>query len=265
MKILNFFSGLATVFCVVSCSSDKVTEKSGEDEEAKKLFQGVWVDDDTEEAIFQAKGDSIFYPDGSVAPVYFEIVGDTLVFKGGTETHYKIDKRTENVMWLHSLNDDVLKLHKSDSEDDIAQFKSSSYSPKIYTEITKRDTVLNYNKERYHCYVAVNPTRRKVVCTSYSAEGLSVDNIYYDNVINICVYHGTQCLYKKDIHKEDFGKMIPPQFIKSAILSDVVFAGIDAKGCKFDATICAPEGSSCYMVEITVGFDGKSSSELLEY
>ena len=72
-------------------------------------------------------------------------------------------------------------------------------------------------------------------------------------------------IYKKDIHKEDFGKMIPPQFIKSAILSDVVFAGIDAKGCKFDATICAPEGSSCYMVEITVGFDGKSSSELLEY
>lgn len=266
MRYLKYICTIIVLcFLFTACSSTKDNKSVDENKSAKKMLQGIWVDDDSEEAIFQAKGDSIFYPDASVAPVYFEIVGDTLIFKGGTETHYKIDKQTANVIWFHSLNDDVLKLHKSESNDDLALFEEHKYQPKVYTEVTKRDTIVEHGCNRYHCYVAINPTRKKVSCTSYSAEGLGVDNIYYDNVINICVYHGADCLYKKDIHKEDFVKMIPAQFIKGAILSDVVFSHVDDKGCKFDATVCAPEGTSCYMVEITIGFDGKYSTELMDY
>lgn len=30
----------------------------------------------------------------------------------------------------------------------------------------------------------------KVVKTTYSEDGISMDNIYYDNVMHICVYEG---------------------------------------------------------------------------
>ena len=54
-----------------------------------------------------------------------------------------------------------------------------------YSEVTKRDSVVMYNGKRYRAYVYVNPSKKKVVKTSYSDEGISVDNVYYDNVMHI--------------------------------------------------------------------------------
>ena len=62
-----------------------------------------------------------------------------------------------------------------------------------------------------------------------SEEGLSVDNVYYDNIIHICVYEGKRSLFAKDITRQMFKHVIPDDFLKWAILSDMDFMGVDAK------------------------------------
>ena len=54
-----------------------------------------------------------------------------------------------------------------------------------------------------------------------SEEGLSVDNVYYDNIIHICVYEGKRSLFAKDITRQMFKHVIPDDFLKWAILSDM--------------------------------------------
>ena len=59
-----------------------------------------------------------------------------------------------------------------------------------------------YKGTRYRGYVYINPSKMKVIKTVYSDEGIGVDNVYYDNVIHICVYEGRNLLYGKDITKK---------------------------------------------------------------
>ena len=58
-----------------------------------------------------------------------------------------------------------------------------------------------------------------------SEEGLGVDNVYYDNIIHICVYEGRKSLYAKDITKQMFKGVVPDDFLQWAILSDMDFMG----------------------------------------
>ena len=48
-----------------------------------------------------------------------------------------------------------------------------------------------------------------------------------------------------------------------AILSDMDFMGVDSKGYHYQATVCIPDGASCYMVNITAGKDGGLAFELV--
>ena len=69
---------------------------------------------------------------------------------------------------------------------------------------------------RYRAYVYINPSQMKVVKTTYSEDGISMDNIYYDNVMHICVYEGKKSLYAKDITKQMFVDVIPTDFLQQA-------------------------------------------------
>ena len=68
-------------------------------------------------------------------------------------------------------------------------------------EVIKKDSIVTYKNTRYRGYVYINPSKMKVFKTSYSENGISVDNVYYDNVIHICVYEGKKMLYGQDITK----------------------------------------------------------------
>ena len=103
----------------------------------------------------------------------------------------------------------------------------------------------------------------EVMRPGVSEEGLGVDNVYYDNIIHICVYEGRKSLYAKDITKQMFKGVVPDDFLQWAILSDMDFMGVDSKGYHYQATVCVPDGASCYMVNITAGKDGGLAFELV--
>ncbi len=234
-----------------------------ENEEAKALLQGIWLDDDTESALWRAKGDTLYYTDAGTAPVAFKVFGDSLVTYGAHVNRYKIERQGEYIFWIRSAMGDVIRLHKAENESDSLRFIHVREVP-VYDEVIKKDSVVLYDNIRYHGYVYINPSKIKVMRPGLSEEGLGVDNVYYDNIIHICVYEGKKSLYAKDINKQMFEGLVPDDFLQWAILSDMDFCGVDAKGYHYQATVCIPDGASCYMVDITVDKDGTLSYQLIQ-
>lgn len=262
MKSILFPFSVA-IFLLAACQNRQASSVSlcKEDSIAKSLLQGIWIDDESESVQFRIKGDTIYYPDASYMPLYFKVVNDTLVLCGiNDSTSYKIDKQNEYSFWFHSLSDEVIKLHKSENElDSLAFVNGGQRNIPIYNEVAEKDSVMLYGGRRYRGYVYINPSKRKVMKTVYTETGMSVENIYYDNVIHICVYEGKKRLYAKDFTKKDFEELIPADFLRQAILSDMNFMKVDATGFGYQATLCIPEEASCYDIDITIFHDGHLS------
>ncbi len=247
---------------LVGCNRQSSSSPT-ESKEAKQMMQGVWVDEESGDVSFQVKGDTIFYSDTTSMPSYFMIIGDSLVLGSGTS--YGIIKQSPNVFWFTNQNGDVVKLQKSVDPVDSLGFERGKPQILTYTQQVKKDSVVVFNGERYHWYIAINPTKYKVVARTYNDDGLEVENIYYDNIMHISVFHGAHQIFSSDFKKQQYGKLVPAGFLDEAVLGAMDFNHIDADGLHFDATLCRPDGASCYMVDTQIAFTGKLTMKLMEY
>lgn len=258
-----FIAVLPIVLVLYSCGGSQKSSEQ-QDADAKKQLQGIWIDADSETAFLKIKGDTIFYADAQNAPVYFEIMKDSLFMYGNEPSHYRIDQLTERVFCFHSITGNAIKLYRSDNENDSLLFIDDSLEvvPAI-AERTQQDSVVVYNGTRYRAYVYVNPTKIKVLKTSYSEDGISVDNVYYDNVMHICVYEKRNKLYASDITKQTFKGVIPDDFLQKSILANMTFMGVDASGYHYQASLCIPASLVCYLVDLSISFDNKLTLKLV--
>lgn len=257
---------LSALVLLTGCSRQKDSQAPADEQqesrEAKAMLQGIWLDDETENVTLSVRGDTIFYSDSTSMPAYFKIVGDSLVFATGTK--YGIVKQTENLFWFKNQNGDVVKLRKSNDPDD-AEFIHDAPPVLSYTHQVKRDSVVSYGGERYHWYVAINPTKYKVVKRAYNDDGVEVENVYYDNIMHISVYKGAQRLYSSDFRKQQYSKYVPQKFLEEAVLGNMEFDRADSQGLHFRATLCIPDGASCYLVDTTISYKGQMSMQTIEY
>ena len=232
-----------------------------DDKEAKDMLQGVWVDGESGDVSFRVKGDTIYFADATSMPTYFRIYEDSLYLASGTA--YGIVKHTEHLFWFNNQNGDLLKLKKSEDEDDNQE--QSAPSVLTYTHQVKIDSVVSYKNNRYHWYIAINPTKYKVTKRSYNDDGLEVENVYYDNIMHVSVFQGATKIFSSDFHKQQYNGLVPEAFLDEAILANMEFSHIDADGLHFNATLCIPDGATCYMVESTICYTGVPSMKLVEY
>jgi hypothetical protein len=238
---------------------------SKESMEAKRLLQGIWIDNESNAVIFKVKGDTIYYPDSTSMPACFRVVGDTLLI-GTTPTKYHIVKQAAHLFWFESPNGDVVKLTKSDEPTDTAAFSQRQESQThIINKVVKRDTIVFLDGQRYHCYIAINPTKYKITKSELSADGMEVENTYYDNLIHVSIFKDSNRVYSKNFVKQMFAQKVPGRFLTQAILSDMVFDKADNRGFHFNATLCIPDVVSCYMVAMIISKNGNTTMELLEY
>lgn len=248
------------VLLASSCNRQKLSVAEvavQEDLKAERMLQGVWLNADDEEPAMRVQGDTIFYPDSTSMPVRFQIYADTIVLHGVNDVSYVIVRQSEHIFEFLNQNGDKVKLVKSDDEKAAGQFETKEPQVINQNRLIKRDTVLMIKGNRYHCYVQVNPTTYKVFKTTYNDEGVSVDNIYYDNIINLAVFQGSRRLFSSDFHKADFARHVSEKFLKQSILSDMVFSHVDEDGIHYSALICEPDSPSSYEVDVLVSFNGK--------
>lgn len=251
-------SALTLIACGHGKKDNRVPK---EDLKAKAMLQGVWVNEDEQYVAFKIKGDTIYYPDSTSMSVYFKVISDTLVIYGSNVTKYPIQKLTKNLFLFKNSNGDEVRLVNSGDHDDAALFTNKQVEALNQNKLIKRDTVVNHGDTRYHCYVQVNPTTYKVVKSSYNDEGVLVDNVYYDNIVNLNVYRGADKLFSGDFRKQQFSKIVPADFLSKSVFSDMVFDSIDSHGIKYIAILIIPDSQSSYHVAVTVNYNGKLSMQ----
>ena len=260
---------IAYISLLTACSSQPKKHPSEEEKEdlrAKELLQGIWVDDMTDTPLLRIKGDSLYYIDASVRPMTFKIINDSLKVYGQQTISYHIKKQGKFFFWIESAMGDILQLSKAES-DDMASLLSAQQpevSVQPVREVIRKDHVVHFNNTRYRGYVYINPTDIKVIQPEITEEGLEIENIYYDNIIHICVYEGKKSLFARDMKKQDFEPLVPSEYFKRAILTDMNFMGVNEKGYQYQATLCVPNSASCYLVNISIAKDGDITYELCE-
>lgn len=242
---------------VASCGrKTDAKEAPQEDKHAKQLLQGVWLNEDDEDVAFRVVGDTIYYPDSSSQPVFFGVYADSLVMKGADDVKYAIVKLAAHFFEFKNQSGDVIRLVKTSDKSYLRSFEQQKMVDLNQQTLIKRDTIVGYSDNKYHLYVQVNPTSYKVFQSSMNDDGVQVDNVYYDNIVNLNVFHGAQKLFSKDFKKHDFAKYVPEAFLEQAIFSDLVFDGIDASGIHYLAILAQPNSSISYQVKVTISYSG---------
>ena len=234
-----------------------------EDTVAKQMLQGIWVDEDGQDVAFKAQGDSIFYPDSTSQPVRVQIFGDTLVLHSASDVKYPILKQTKNLFIFRNQNGDEVKLVLSEDANDADFFLSKRPQALNQGVLIKRDTVVKFQDKPYHCYIQVNPTTYKVIKSSWNDEGVEVDNVYYDNIINLNVYSGARRLFHSDIKKQQFSGVVPADFLNQSVFSDLILKSVDAEGIHFQASLVMPdETMNSFQVMLTISYNGNMSMKV---
>ncbi|MCH5307068.1 MAG: DUF4738 domain-containing protein [Prevotella sp.] len=244
---------------LVGCGSRHSQDISEQSQQAKSLLQGIWVDDDSESIIFKIQGDSVYYPDSTSMPAYFWVREDTLYI--GSKACYPIEKQTEHIFWFRGQDGELVKLSKfvEDDEEVNETFEQAKAQIQTLTEVVKSDTVVFHDGQRYHLYIAINPTRYKVVRHTLNDAGLDVENVYYDNIIHLSIFQGSTSIFSRDIRKQLYTQQLSEDFLSQAILTNMEFDSVDDQGFHLNTSICVPGDASCYVVKNVVSFDGQLS------
>lgn len=254
---------VATLLLVIGCGKQAVPKtEQQEDLAAKKMFQGIWVNEDGEDVAFRVKGDTIYYPDAASLPVYFQIIDDTLVLHGAKETKYHIQKQANHLFIFENQSGDHIKLVKSEDATDVYYFNTQKTVALNQRQLIKRDSVVAFADQQYHYYVQVNPTTYKVIKPSYNEEGVGVDHVYYDNIVHLSVYQGARCLYSSDFRKHDFKDLVPKEYLDQSVLSDIVLYKTTKEGLIFIASMAIPDTSTSFQVRITIDNNGKRKMQV---
>jgi hypothetical protein len=263
MKI-KYIILLLLAFAMAGCTLKKgdAGQRRQENFAAKRMLQGIWINEEEEDVAFRAKGDTIYYPDTTSQAVRFQIYGDTLVLEGANVMKYVIVKQSQHLFQFKNQGGDLVSLVRSEDPTNIRLFEHRRSIALNQNQLIKRDTVVAMGKDKYHCYVQVNPTTYKVVKATYNDEGVEVGNVYFDNIIHLSVYKGAIKVFSKDFHKKDFTRYVPSAFLNQSILSDMIFNKIDSKGIHYSASICIPDSQSSYMIDVVVSKDGKTVMQI---
>lgn len=270
LEVLSFFCRhsltLITFGCllaVVGCGKKPVADTTiQEDKKAKEMLQGIWLNEDADDVAFRVKGDTIYYPDSTSSPMYFYIYSDTLVMKGANEVKYPIVKQAAHLFEFKNQGGDIIKLVKTSDKSYLEAFQQNANVAVNQNQLIKRDTVVAVGADKYHLYVQINPTSYKVYKSSFNDDGVQIDNVYFDNIINLNIFHGARKLFGRDFHKNDFAKKVPEEFLKQSILSDIVFLKTDEAGIHYQAVLAIPDSNMSFQVEVIISKQGKMSMKV---
>lgn len=246
-----------TMVSLVSCGGKTEVNVNERDTEAEKMLKGVWFNEDDNSIAFRAENDTIYYSDPTSMPMHYRIKGDTLYLDGSTVLAYPIEKQTEHLFIFKNNAGDNVRLVKT-SDDELEEIFDDRQEVSAINQnvVVKNDTAFVFDNDRYHCYVQVNPTTYKLIKTSINNDGVTVENVYYDNIVHLSVYRLANQLFSKDFNKAFFKDYVPEDFYSQSILSDMMFLKCDKEGVHYNAVLYIPDSMTSFLVHVTISFDG---------
>lgn len=232
-----------------------------QDLQAKRLLQGIWVDDEGTAPMIMVLGDSIFYPDSASMPVKFWIVKDSLYLQGKHLNSYKINKQTTNLFTFLNQNGDELSMVKSNDKSFKKAFSYHVYAMNTFEE-ENIDTTANTDQGYYRSLIHTETTTDKVIKSTYNEEGIEVDNLYLDNIASLVIKSKNTPIYVHDFHKAEFAAFIPKNFIDDCILRKFYFTHSDKRALYYEAVIGVPDAYTTYVIEVRITPDGTVTKHL---
>lgn len=251
---------LLTYFFVSCKPQTAKTIEREHDPRAQKMLQGAWVNELEGNVVFHFRGDSVFYDDSLSNPTAFYVSHDSLFIENHPVTTYAIRKLDNREFVFVNSEGDEIVLMKSARNYDNDEHQGNNVlnqGKKI-----KKDTVLVYNSKRYHAYTQVNPTTYKVYRQSVNSDGISVENVYYDNIVYIALYDGQRKIFGSNIEKKEFAKLVPESYIGQAVLSEIKVDKALPNGVRFVAVLSIPDGYTNYHVNIDIDDEGRKKLSL---
>ena len=143
LRTNNILALLCAATAIVACApkTPKNEGKVEEDKVAKQMLQGIWINADDESVAFKVKGDTIYYPDSTSSPAYFQIFRDTLVIHGADDTvKYPIVKQAPHLFMFNNSNGETVKLTLSEDALDKFQFDNNKAQVLNQNQLIKRHT-----------------------------------------------------------------------------------------------------------------------------
>ena len=143
--------------------------------------------------------------------------------------------------------------------DDAVQFTHQKPKGCQQNQLIKRDTIVSYNNVGCTLLCHRQPLLPiRFVKASYNDEGVEVDNVYYDNIVNLNVYHGAmKTLLGGDFRKQQFKHIVPSKLSESELSSAIdLHDSIDKNGVHYIAVLVIPDSMSSYEVLLTVSYTG---------
>lgn len=253
---------LLTIGCTNNQQHTIGRAQTARDTIREQMIRGLWLEDNSEVVVMHIHGDTVYFPDNSVAPASYTILGDTLYMGENATAHYHIDYLDTLEMTLRTMTGNKISVHKSADSIPHADHPMD-YTMPVYHQQTSRDSIYNNNGLRYHAYVFINPSDIQIPVPTITEEGLSAIRIYNDNIIHICIYQGKKRIFGKDMRKSDFKEIIPQEFYDTSTLSDIRIKGIKDNHFIYHAYIGRPESSVCYVAEIKLSPDGQIKIQLI--
>lgn len=235
---------------------------ANEDEDAKRILQGIWISEDEETPSFMAKGDTIFYPDTTSVPVKFWVHNDSIYLKGNRTQHYKIVSMSEQALCILNQNEENIKLVRGDEKRFLKDFEQlRPYALNVF-RVSKTDTVDVVSGTRFECKMLLVPSSERVIKSLYNDDGIEVDNVYLDNVGHLNVYANGALVYVHAFRKQEFSAYVPKDFLVKSILRSLQYSRSDVNSVYIDAVIGIPDAATCYVVELRISKDGKLQMKL---
>lgn len=244
-----------------ACSSQNTKENiTEEDLTAKKNLQGTWTNELEGNILFTIKGDTIFYNDSISQPSPFHVLNDTLFIENHNVVKYPIRHLSSTSFTFINTDGEEIELTKTDTQSNALMRGQRKGAITINQgQKIKNDTIMIYDNHHFHAYTQVNPTTYKVFHQSTNTDGLSIDNVYYDNIIHIALFDGQKKIFSKNVIKEDFKKVVPESYISQAVLSEIKIEKATKDGVLFVAILSIPDSYTNYMINILITPDGKET------
>lgn len=261
--ITLFVVGLIVMATTLACGSGKEENSvREEDHEAKKRLQGTWINDLEGNEVFTASGDTIFFNDSLGVPAPFYINNDTLYIEYHETVKYKIKSLNSNSFTFISSSGDEVELIKSEQTTALNKGEHRGIVTLNQGERVKNDTLMTLGDKHLHAYTQVNPTQNKIFVQSQNNDGMSIESVYYDNLITVILYDGSRNIFKKHFSKNDFAEYVPKEYLSNAVLSEIFIEGTIEDGVRYVAVLAIPNASTNYRVNIDISLKGKKTLSL---